>query len=186
MNIAEKFIHERTEFNKQFRINFNNAVEELQTKIERAQKNYLKKLEHIEKAHIDKAIKQAGNPELADQMILDRVEFDKYNYKWVVIPETHGVIPQEIKSFHAQAMLRNLLPEYMPDLFKIASISIGEPNIPDTKEVDELEEVMGELQQIRRDGKEYHHTPNTSTQFRTAQEMREHMENNYGKLSHGT
>lgn len=133
-NSLRKNLHERIE----------TSIAELKTEQRKLNKNFIKA-----------AINNAGEHQLSDNLILDRVQYGKAERKWITMPESFGVTPSGIQNFHAIAMLRNPDyfkgdPQYKKDLLVIASIAMKtEPPQADKQLLREMETEWDEVEDFK-------------------------------------
>jgi len=175
----------RKEFNSKIWSDYNALRKKHHLKLDTAKQEYEAELAKLQKSFIRKAVKKAGEAELSDQLILDRVQWGVPERAFIVMPESHGVIPQKIKPFHAHAMIRS--DKYIEHHLFLAELYTGEPcPKPDTTELKKLEaewEAIDEFKEVL-NGKEQDLTIDESrsppgSPAMTAIELAEHIERAY-------
>jgi len=144
----------RAEQNEQVWSDFNELRKEHHLKVTAAKKAYYTEVELVKADFINQAIENAGEPELADQIILDTINYDHLSRKFLSV---NGDIHKPIKSFHSTALLRNkdvvqekfnentvhmnLKPDLQKELLILAELFSGctyaEPNKDDLEILEE-------------------------------------------------
>lgn len=192
MSITLKDLQKRkVDFNTKIWKDYNLLRKETHQRITEAEQSVKTQQREINKKFIQAAINNAGEAQLSDQLILDKVMYDSIIRQWVVTPEVRNVDAPRIKNFHAIAMLRNPehykdRPQYKNDQLLLASIALKtQPTQADTDFLDDLKSLMNELDYFKDElqGKGLIEIDNERSPYgspaKTAIEMLEHMKRAY-------
>jgi len=134
-------------------------------KMDAAKESYNIKIESSKNDFIESAIEKSGEPELADQMILDTVFYDHLSRQFLYI---NGELHSKIKSFHTTALLRNegaiqekfskntlhmnAEPDLQKELLILSELFTGGacPK-PNREDIEALEEEFEEIEKFKRE-----------------------------------
>ncbi len=145
----------KTDFNSKIWSDYQALRKSLHERIETSIAELKTEQRRLDKTFIKAAINNAGEKELSDNLILDRVQYGEAEQKWIVMPESHGIVPPPIQNFHAIAMLRNPDyfkddPQYKKSLLVIASVAMKtEPPQADKTLLRDLEAEWDEVDEFK-------------------------------------